>query len=144
VVVTVHDRDKPKATPIVRRLHEMGFEIRATSGTADYLRARGVPCETVLKVHEGRPNLLDLLLSGQIQLLVNTPLGKHAQQDDYMIRRAAIARGIPYTTTLSAADAAAGAIMALRSRKLTVTSIQERAGRLAGANAPGKRPAEMR
>jgi carbamoyl-phosphate synthase large subunit len=144
VVVTVHDRDKPKATPIVRRLHEMGFEIRATSGTAAYLRARGVPCDTVLKVHEGRPNLLDLLLSGQIQLLVNTPLGKHAQQDDYMIRRAAIARGIPYTTTLSAADAAAGAIMALRSRKLTVTSIQERAAGLAGANAPGKRHADIR
>jgi carbamoyl-phosphate synthase large subunit len=144
VVVTVHDRDKPKATPIVRRLHEMGFEIRATSGTAAYLRARGVPCDTVLKVHEGRPNLLDLLLSGQIQLLVNTPLGKHAQQDDYMIRRAAIARGIPYTTTLSAADAAAGAIMALRSRKLTVTSIQERAAGLAGANAPGKGHADIR
>ncbi|MFW6089260.1 MAG: carbamoyl-phosphate synthase large subunit [Gemmatimonadota bacterium] len=144
VVVTVHDRDKPKATPIVRRLHEMGFEIRATSGTASYLQARGVPCETVLKVHEGRPHIIDLLLSGEIQLLVNTPLGKHAQQDDYMIRRAAIARGIPYTTTLSAADAAAGAIMAMRSRRLTVTSIQERTERLEAANAPGARPRDSR
>jgi carbamoyl-phosphate synthase large subunit len=134
----VHDRDTPKATPIVRRLHDMGFEIRATSGTANYLRARGVPCETVLKVHEGRPHIIDLLMSGEIQLLVNTPLGKHAQQDDYMIRRAAIARGVPYTTTLSAADAAAGAIMALRSRKLTVTSIQERAGRLEAKNTTGR------
>jgi len=134
VVVTVHDRDKPKATPIVRRLHELGFNIRGTEGTATYLRSRGVPCESVLKVHEGRPHIIDLLLSGEIQLLVNTPLGKHAQQDDYMIRRAAIARGIPYTTTLSAASAAADAIIALRSRRLEVTSIQERSAHLESKN----------
>ncbi|MFQ5530301.1 MAG: ATP-grasp domain-containing protein [Gemmatimonadota bacterium] len=134
VVVTVHDRDKPKATPIVRRLHELGFEIRGTEGTAKYLRSRGVPCEPVFKVHEGRPHIIDLLLSGHIQLLVNTPLGKHAQQDDYMIRRAAIARGVPYTTTLSAASAAADAIIALRSRRLDVTSIQERSARLESRN----------
>jgi len=127
VVVTVHDRDKPAAAPIVRRFHELGFEIVATEGTARYLRGRGVPCESVLKVHEGRPNILDLLLSGDIQLLLNTPLGKHAQQDDYMIRRAAITRGVPYTTTLSAASAATDAIMALRFRKLSVRSLQERA-----------------
>jgi len=126
VVVTVHDRDKPAAIPIVRRFHELGFDIVATEGTARYLRGRGVPCASVLKVHEGRPNILDLLLSGDIQLLLNTPLGKHAQQDDYMIRRAAITRGVPYTTTLSAASAATDAIMALRSRKLTVRSLQER------------------
>jgi carbamoyl-phosphate synthase large subunit len=130
VVVTVHDRDKPAATPIVRRLHELGFEITATGGTARYLRGRGVPCQTVLKVHEGRPNILDRLLSGEIQLLINTPLGKHAQHDDYMIRRAAISRGIPYTTTLSAASAAADAIIALKSRTLSVSSLQERAARL--------------
>ncbi|MEE8572972.1 MAG: carbamoyl-phosphate synthase large subunit [Gemmatimonadota bacterium] len=127
VVVTVHDRDKPAATPIVRRFHELGFEIVATEGTARYLRGRGVPCQSVLKVHEGRPNIMDLLLSGDIQLLLNTPLGKHAQQDDYMIRRAAITRGVPYTTTLSAASAATDAIMALRSRTLSVRSLQERA-----------------
>jgi carbamoyl-phosphate synthase large subunit len=127
VVVTVHDRDKPAAIPIVRRFHELGFDIVATEGTARYLRGRGVPCDAVLKVHEGRPNILDLLLSGDIQLLLNTPLGKHAQQDDYMIRRAAITRGVPYTTTLSAASAATDAIMALRSRRLSVRSLQERA-----------------
>ena len=136
VVVTVHDRDKPAAIPIVRRFHELGFEIVATEGTARYLRGRGVPCESVLKVHEGRPNILDLLLSGDIQLLLNTPLGKHAQQDDYMIRRAAITRGVPYTTTLSAASAATDAIMALRSRKLTVRSLQERANAVAAFASP--------
>jgi carbamoyl-phosphate synthase large subunit len=132
VVVTVHERDKPAATPIVRRLHELGFEIKATAGTARYLTRRGVPCETVLKVHEGRPHILDLLLSGEVQLLVNTPLGKDAQHDDYMIRQAAISRGIPYTTTLSAASAAADAIIALRSRRLSVHSLQERIAALAG------------
>ncbi len=126
VVVTVHDRDKPAAAPIVRRFHQLGFEIVATEGTARYLRGRGVPCDFVLKVHEGRPNIIDLLLSGDIQLLLNTPLGKHAQQDDYMIRRAAITRGVPYTTTLSAASAATDAIMALRFRELSVRSLQER------------------
>jgi len=89
-------------------------------------------------VHEGRPNLLDLLLSGQIQLLVNTPLGKHAQQDDCMIRRAAIARGIPHTTTLSAADAAAGAIMALRSR--VTASRSEPSGWPGRTRRGGRRP----
>jgi carbamoyl-phosphate synthase large subunit len=132
VVVTVHDRDKPAVTPIIRRLHELGFEIAATSGTAEYLRRRGVPCEAVFKVHEGRPHILDRLLSGEIQLLVNTPLGKDAQIDDYMIRQAAISRGVPYTTTLSAASAAADAIIALRSRKLSVSSLQERIAAIRG------------
>jgi carbamoyl-phosphate synthase large subunit len=132
VVVTVHDRDKPAVTPIIRRMHELGFEIAATAGTAEYLRRRGVPCETVFKVHEGRPHILDRLLSGEIQLLVNTPLGKDAQIDDYMIRQAAISRGIPYTTTLSAASAAADAIIALRSRRLSVSSLQERIAAIHG------------
>jgi carbamoyl-phosphate synthase large subunit len=127
ILITVHDRDKPSVTPIARRFHELGFHILATEGTARYLRARGVPCETVLKLHEGRPNLTDKMVSGEIQLLVNTPLGKHAQHDDYMIRRTAVARAIPYTTTLSAASAAADAIIALRSRALSVRSLQERA-----------------
>ena len=134
IAVTVHDRDKPTVTPIVRRFHELGFEIRATEGTANYLRARGIPCGATLKLHEGRPNLLDLLLSGELQLLVNTPLGKHAQHDDYRIRRAAVARGVPYTTTLSAASAAADAITALKSRRLAVCSLQDRELRRAELN----------
>ncbi|HEU4760857.1 MAG TPA: hypothetical protein VFS74_00960, partial [Gemmatimonadales bacterium] len=94
-------------------------------GTARHLRARGIPAERVLKVHEGRPNAIDLLLSGQIQLLVNTPLGKLTQQDDYAIRRAALQHRVPYTTTLSAASAACDAIIALRSRVGEVRSLQE-------------------
>jgi carbamoyl-phosphate synthase large subunit len=78
-----------------------------------------------LKVYEGRPNAIDLLVNGEIQLLINTPLGKHAQQDDYIIREAAIAHQVPYTTTLSAANAACDAIKALRSRVRDVRSLQD-------------------
>jgi carbamoyl-phosphate synthase large subunit len=125
VFVTVNDHDKPAAVPIVRRLHELGFRVSATAGTAKYLRARGVPATTVLKVHEGRPNAIDLLLSGEMHLLINTPLGKLTQQDDYLLRRAALQRRVPYTTTLSAASAACDAITALKHRAGEVRSLQE-------------------
>jgi carbamoyl-phosphate synthase large subunit len=125
IFVTVNDHDKANVVPIVRRFHGLGFRILATEGTARYLRARGVPAERVLKVHESRPNAIDLLLSGQIQLLINTPLGKLSQQDDYAIRRAALQQRVPYTTTLSGASAACDAIIALRSRAGEVRSLQE-------------------
>jgi carbamoyl-phosphate synthase large subunit len=125
VFVTVNDHDKPTVVPIARRFHALGFRILGTDGTARYLRARGIPTERVLKVYEGRPNAVDLLLSGQIQLLINTPLGKLTQQDDYTIRRAALQHRVPYTTTLSAASAACDAIIALRSRSGEVRPLQE-------------------
>jgi carbamoyl-phosphate synthase large subunit len=125
VFVTVNDHDKSTVVPIARRFHGLGFRILGTDGTARYLRARGIPTERVLKVYEGRPNAVDLLLSGQIQLLINTPLGKLTQQDDYTIRRAALQHRVPYTTTLSAASAACDAIIALRSRSGEVRALQE-------------------
>ncbi|MGH7582113.1 MAG: carbamoyl-phosphate synthase large subunit [Gemmatimonadales bacterium] len=125
ILVTVNDHDKPTVVPIARRFHELGFRILATSGTQRYLRARGVPAERVFKVYEGRPNGIDLMVSGQVHLLVNTPLGKLTQQDDYAMRRAALQHGVPYTTTMSAASAACDAIIAMKSRKLEVRSIQE-------------------
>jgi carbamoyl-phosphate synthase large subunit len=129
VCVTVNDSDKPTVVPIVRRLHELGFRILATEGTARYLRARGIPAERVAKVHEGRPNAIDLIVSGEIQLLINTPLGKFTQADDYAIRRTALVHRVPYTTTMSAASAACDAIIALRSRTGSVRSLQEWHGR---------------
>jgi carbamoyl-phosphate synthase large subunit len=125
VFVTVNDHDKDNLVPIARRFHGLGFRLLGTEGTAKYLRARGIPTGRVLKVYEGRPNAIDLLVSGQIQLLVNTPLGKLTQQDDYAIRRAALQHGVPYTTTLSAASAACDAIIALRSRAGEVRALQE-------------------
>src|SRR5689334_21146949 len=131
VVFTVNDPDKPMVTPIARRFHEMGFEIVATAGTARYLRGRGVPARSVLKVHEGRPNCDDLLVNGDVQLLINTPLGKHSQMDDYRLRQAAIVHHVSYTTTMSAASAASDAILALRSRAPSVRSLQEWQGQIA-------------
>jgi carbamoyl-phosphate synthase large subunit len=125
IFVTVNDHDKGNVVPIARRFHALGFKVFGTDRTARYLRARGVPTERVLKVHEGRPNAIDLLVSGRIQLLINTPLGKLSQQDDYAIRRAALQQGVAYTTTLSGASAACDAIIALRSRAGEVRSLQE-------------------
>ena len=125
VFVSVNDHDKPTVVPIARRFSELGFTIVATSGTARWLRQRGIPAETVLKVYEGRPNGIDLMVSGKVHLLVNTPLGKLTQQDDYSMRRTALQHGIPYTTTMSAASAACDAIIALKHRRGEVRPLQE-------------------
>ena len=125
ILITVNDPDKPTVTPIARRIHAMGFRILATPGTATYLRARGIPADTVMKLHEGRPNAIDFIVNGEVHLLINTPLGKHSQQDDYTMRQAAVAHRVPYTTTMSAANAACDAILALRFRSLSVSSLQE-------------------
>jgi len=135
VLITVIDSDKPTVTPIARRFHEMGFEIMATAGTAAYLRARGIPAQRVFKVHEGRPNCLDMIVNRDTQLLINTPMGKHAQLDDYLLRQAAIVNRVSYTTTMSAANAASDAILSLRSRRSRVKSLQEWQAELAGARA---------
>ncbi len=125
VLITVTDSDKPTVTPIARRFHEMGFRVVATAGTAAYLRARGIPADRIFKVHEGRPNCLDMIVNRDTQLLINTPLGKHAQVDDYLLRQAAIVNRVSYTTTMSAASAACDAILSLRSRRPLVRSLQE-------------------
>ncbi len=132
VFLTLNDSDKPNAVPLARRFSALGFRLFATSGTAAYLRAHDVAVESVLKVHEGRPHGVDLILNGDVQLLVNTPLGKHAQVDDERLRQAAIANRVPYTTTLSAANAAAEAIAARQSREPTVRALQEWHERLPG------------
>ena len=125
ILITVNNPDKPTVTPIARRFQELGFRILATPGTAKYLRSRGVPVTPVFKVHEGRPNCLDHIVNGDVQLLINTPLGKHAQVDDYILREAALRNKVAYTTTMSAASAACDAILALRSRKPSVKPLQE-------------------
>jgi carbamoyl-phosphate synthase large subunit len=128
VVVSVNDHDKPTVTPIIRRFHELGFRILATEGTARYLRARGVPAERIFKIGEGRPHIADGIISGEVALLINTPLGKKSQYDDYTMRRSAIAYHVPYCTTMSAASAACDAVIALHSRRRSVRSLQERFG----------------
>ena len=126
LIVTVNDRDKSTVTPILRRLHDMGFEIRATKGTYEHLKRLGIPAVRVFKVGEGRPNIVDQIVSGEVAMLINTPMGKKSQYDDYAMRRAAITHNIPYFTTMSATSAACDALIALRSRKYQVRTLQER------------------
>ncbi|MGQ0764090.1 MAG: carbamoyl-phosphate synthase large subunit [Gemmatimonadota bacterium] len=125
IFITVNDPDKKTVVPVARRFHEMGFILYATEGTARYLAGRGVPTRSVRKLREGRPHGVDLMVNGEIQLLINTPLGKSSQLDDYHLRQAAIAHRVSYTTTMSAAAAVCDAILALRSRKPAVRSLQE-------------------
>jgi len=125
IFITVNDGDKPTVIPIARRFHEMGFTLYSTEGTSRYLEQHGIPATAVRKVHEGRPHGVDLMLNGDVQLLINTPLGKHAQYDDYVLRQTAISKRISYTTTMSAASAACDAILSLRAQPPTVRSLQE-------------------
>ena len=129
LIITVNDADKSTVTPLARRFHDLGFRILATSGTFAYLNRLGVPAEHIFKVNEGRPNIVDVIVSGGADLLVNTPLGKRSQYDDYTMRRAAITCGVPYLTTMSAMTAACDGVIALRSRTPEVRSLQERLAR---------------
>ena len=137
VAVTVHDRDKATVTPLIRRFHAQGFGIIATRGTLEHLQKEGIPCERIFKVGEGRPDIVDRITSGAVQLLVNTPLGQRATYDEYAMRRAAITYKVAYLTTMSATAAAAGAVEALRSDAHRVTSLQERVVRVPETAAPG-------
>jgi carbamoyl-phosphate synthase large subunit len=130
VMLTVNDRDKPRAAKIAARFAALGFGIVATEGTAAYLREQGIPVRSVFKVSGGRPHGIDLMVNGELQLLINTPLGKRAQKDDYSLRQAAVANRVPYTTTLSGASAACDAIEGLIKTPATVMSLQEWQGML--------------
>ncbi len=126
VLISVSDRDKPEAAEIARSFAEDGFKILATGKTYQLLKEAGIEAERVNKIYEGRPNILDLITNGKIQLIVNTPIGKAGAHDDSYLRKAAIKAKIPYMTTMAAARATAEGI---RAAKLeddgTVTSLQD-------------------
>ena len=115
VFLSTHDRDKPSLIPIAKRLSELGFGLIGTSGTANYLSKEGINIQTVLKVHEGRPNIEDMIRSHEIQLVINTPIGRQAIHDDKYLRRAALDYSVPTLTTLAGARAAVEGIIALQS-----------------------------
>lgn len=117
VCISVNKRDRHTILPIARALHKLGFELAATRGTARDLFEEGLLCETVLKVHEGHPNIVDHMVAGRIAMVVNTPMGMQAKQSDDDIRTTAMRLGIPYTTTTSAATAAVEAIRYLKNSK---------------------------
>ena len=125
VFISVTDSDKPTATQLAAALHDLGFSIFATGGTAQAIRRMGVPVDTVAKVAEGSPNVVDLIESGEVALVINTPTGSGARTDGYEIRRAAWARSIPCITTMTGATAAQRAIRAMKAGELEVRSLQE-------------------
>jgi carbamoyl-phosphate synthase large subunit len=125
VFISVNDFDKGGVLPLARDLKGLGFHLLATRGTADFLAERGVEVETVYKVNEGRPNCVDLIKSGQIHIIFNTPLGLESFYDDGAIRKSATLHGVLVVTTLTAAAATVQAIQALRERSADVASLQE-------------------
>ncbi len=123
--ISVNNTDKPNVLPIARDLAELGFTLVATRGTAAYLRAHGLDVEVVFKVNEGRPNVADQVVNGQVALIVNTPLGRESFFDDRTVRRVAMMHGVPCITTLTGASATVAAIRALRTRTLDVRALQD-------------------
>jgi len=122
--LSVRDSDKTAAVSLARRLHEMGFGLLATRGTAARLREAGLPCTVVNKVLEGRPHCVDAIKSGEVQIVINTTMGGQSVSDSFDIRRGALTHGIPHFTTIAGARAAVHAIAALRAGTLDVAPLQ--------------------
>jgi len=125
VFITVCDIDKPAATQLAARMHDLGFRVLATRGTAQAIRTMGVPVEQLNKIGEGSPHVVDCIKRGDVDMVINTPIGRGARTDGWEIRRAAVERGIPCITTMTGASAAARAIGAARSEPSNVRSLQE-------------------
>jgi carbamoyl-phosphate synthase large subunit len=125
LLVTVAEPDKAGVVEAVRELAARGFQVKATRGTRDFLASRGIASELVMKLHEGRPNIVDAILNGEVDLLVNTPAGRQGAHDDSYIRKAAIRARVPYVTTAAAALMTAKGIAARRAGAECVRSLQE-------------------
>ncbi|MBM3521214.1 MAG: carbamoyl phosphate synthase large subunit, partial [Alphaproteobacteria bacterium] len=126
IFISLAERAKPHLVGIARRLDKLGYKLFATRGNARLIREAGIEVEVVKKLQEGHPNLLDHLIDGRIRLVINTPSGKGARTDEGRIRAAAVASGVPCITTLQAADAAVGAMEALRRQQMNVQALQDR------------------
>jgi len=123
--ISVNQHDKKNVIRIADRLHQLGFKLIATRGTASALEQSGIPVESVYKVNEGRPHIVDMIKSGKVDLILNTPLGKSSFFDERAIRRAAMQHGVPCITTLSGGAAVASGIAALQRNKVDVLALQE-------------------
>jgi carbamoyl-phosphate synthase large subunit len=126
VFISVSNRHRGPIPNIAKRLHEMGYRLSATSGTAAEIAKAGIPVTRVKKLAEGNPNLIDYLKNDDVSLIINTPSGKGARTDEGRIRAAAVQFGVPCITTVAAAEAAVQAMEAMRHEQMTVMSLQER------------------
>ena len=125
VFVSTNDRDKAGVIPVVQEFLELGFQVIATEGTRKALKAAGIEVELVLKIHEGRPNILDKVKNEAVQLMINTPSGEESQVDGRMLRRSALVYRVPIVTTIAGAKATAAAIKALKGQPLEVHALQD-------------------
>jgi carbamoyl-phosphate synthase large subunit len=124
VLITVTDADKTATLGVAKEFQKLGFKVKTTNGTHHFLEKEGLKTERILKMHEGRPNIVDAIKNGEIQLIINTPSGKLSKHDDSYIRKAAIKYKVPYITTTAAAAAAAKGIAASRNGDSPVMSLQ--------------------
>ncbi len=134
--ISVNDRDKRHVVALGKDLASLGFKLVATRGTAAALQAAGIEAESVFKVNEGRPNIVDLVKTGKVDMIINTPLGRESFYDEKSIRRAAIRYNVPCITTLSAANAAARGIRALLEHAVEVVALQDLHAKKAAAQQP--------
>lgn len=125
IFISLKDKDKPTSVPIVKKLLELGLSVIATRGTAIYLKDHGLDVETVNKVAEGRPHIVDLIKNKAINFVINTVSGAQAQRDSFSIRQSALQYRVPFTTTISGAIAAVNAINMLKKKQVNIKSIQE-------------------
>jgi len=125
IFISVNDSDKIDIIPMARDFKELGFDIMATEGTAQLLSENGVPANPIFKVGEGRPNVVDAIKNGDVQLVVNTPLGAQSRFDEYEIGRSAIRYKVPVITTISGAQAAVRGIRNIKSGSIKYRSLQE-------------------
>ncbi len=125
VLLTVADKDKPEVHPLAKRIKEMGFEVFTTEGTGNVLRENGVATKRVKKLHEGRPNITDAIKNKEVQLVINTPVGQSSKYDDSYIRKTAIQYKVPYVTSMTAAEATAEGIKAMKNSEILPKSLQE-------------------
>ncbi len=125
VFVSVRDEDKPEIVPVAKELAKLGFKLLATVGTHRIISDYHIPIESVLKVSDGRPNIVDYIKNGDIAMVINTPEGKHSQQDSYQLRRAALMYNVPYFTTISGASVTVAAIKSMLGKEIQVKSLQE-------------------
>lgn len=125
VFVSMSDRDKSLVVEVIKEFIQLGFKVIATQGTSEFLREQGLQIETILKLHEGRPHVLDAIKNRQIQLIINTPSGQEARTDGQLIRRTALGYKIPIITTIAGAKATVAAIRSLQNISLDVKTIQE-------------------
>ena len=126
IFISVAERAKDHIVGLARRLEKLGYELLATRGTAERLEAANIRVERLMKLSQGHPNVLDYMVNGDLQLVMNTPSGKGARTDEGRIRAAAVFHGIPCLTTIQAADAAVLAMEAMREESLAVQAVQDR------------------